>query len=211
MELKKKSFKDINLKDYKKIVEINNRELDSNLEKDIAVLSVLLCVEESEVYNLPIVELRSLIEQINWVYEYEFKPTGKLVNKLKIDGIEYTVNPDINSFTVSQYMDFQNFWDKRNERMGNLLAVFIVPQGKKYNEGYDVIELADRLEEIFTLDDWNNVCFFFLKNYLTSIKASLLYSDWQMRKMQRKEKNPEKKQKIKNLRKQLHQQIRLMD
>ena len=174
MELKKKSFKDINLKDYKKIVEINNRELDSNLEKDIAVLSVLLGVEESEVYNLSIVELRSLIEQINWVYEYDFKPTGKLVNKLKIDGIEYTVNPDINSFTVSQYMDFQNFWDKRNERMGNLLAVFVIPAGKKYNEGYDVIELADRLEEIFTLDDWNNVCFFFLKNYLTSIKASLL-------------------------------------
>lgn len=211
MELKKKTYKDINLKDYKKIVEINNRELDSNLEKDIAVLSVLLGVEESEMYNLPIVELRSLIEQINWVYEYDFKPTGKLVNKLKIDGIEYTVNPDINSFTVSQYMDFQNFWDKRNERMGNLLAVFIIPKGKKYNEGYDVIELADRLEEIFTLDDWNNVCFFFLKNYLNSIKASLLYSDWQMRKMQRKEKNQQKKQEIKNLRKQLHQQIRLMD
>lgn len=211
MELKKKTYKDINLKDYKKIVEINNRELDSNLEKDIAVLSVLLGVEESEVYNLSIVELRSLIEQINWVYEYDFKPTGKLVNKLKIDGIEYTVNPDINSFTVSQYMDFQNFWDKRNERMGNLLAVFVIPKGKKYNEGYDVIELADRLEEIFTLDDWNNVCFFFLKNYLTSIKASLLYSDWQMRKMQRKEKNSQKKQEIKNLRKQLHQQIRLMD
>lgn len=211
MELKKKTYKDINLKDYKKIVEINNRELDSNLEKDIAVLSVLLGVEESEVYNLSIVELRSLIEQINWVYKYDFKPTGKLANKIKIDGEEYTVNPDINSFTVSQYMDFQNFWDKRNERMGNLLAVFIIPKGKKYNEGYDVIELADRLEEIFTLDDWNNVCFFFLKNYLTSIKASLLYSDWQMRKMQRKEKNSQKKQEIKNLRKQLHQQIRLMD
>lgn len=211
MELKKKSYKDINLKEYKKIVEINNRELDSDLEKDIAVLSVLLDTTESEMYNLPIVELRSLIEQINWVYRYEFKPTGKMVNKLKIDGIEYIVNPDLNSFTVSQYMDFQNFWDKRSERMGNLLAVFIVPKGKKYNEGYDVIELADRLEEIFTLDDWNNVCFFFLKNYLISTKASLLFSDWQMRKMQRKEKNPQKKQEIKNLRKQLHQQIRLMD
>lgn len=211
MELRKKSYKDVNLKEYKKIVEINNRELDSNIEKDIAVLSVLLGVEESEVYNLPIVELRSLLEQIKWVYDYAFKPTGKLANKIKIDGEEYIVNPDLNSFTVSQYMDFQNFWDKRSERMGNLLAVFIVPKGKKYNEGYDVIALADRLEEIFTLDDWNNVCFFFLKNYLISTKASLLYSDWQMRKMQRKEKNPQKKQEIKNLRKQLLQQIRLLD
>lgn len=211
MELRKKSYKDVNLKEYKKIVEINNRELDSNIEKDIAVLSVLLGVEESEVYNLPIVELRSLLEQIKWVYDYDFKPTGKLANKIKIDGEEYIVNPDLNSFTVSQYMDFQNFWDKRSERMGNLLAVFVIPKGKKYNEGYDVIALADKLEEVFSLDDWNNVCFFFLKNYLTSTKASLLFSDWQMRKMQRKEKNPQKKQEIKNLRKQLLQQIRLLD
>lgn len=210
MELRKKSFKDVNLKEYKKIVEINKRELDSNLEKDIAVLSVLLGVDEQEVYNLPITELRSLLEQIKWVYEYEFKPTKKLVNKIKIDGEEYVVNPDLNKFTVSQYMDFQNFWDKRSERMGNLLAVFIIPKGKKYNEGYDVIELADRLEEVFSLEDWNNVCFFFLKNYMISTKASLLYLDWQMRKIQRKEKDKTKKEEIKQMREKILQQIRLM-
>ena len=170
MELKKKSFKDINLKDYKKIVEINTRELDSDLEKDIAVLAVLCDCREQDIYNMPLMELKSLLQQMEWVKQYEFTPANKLPNKLKIDGIEYIINPDLNKFTVAQYMDFQNFWDKRNERMGNLLAVFIVPKGKQYNEGYDVIELADRLEEIFSLDDWNNVCFFFLKNWCYDTK-----------------------------------------
>lgn len=211
MELKKKSFKDINLKDYKKIVEINTRELDSDLEKDIAVLAVLCDCSEDDIYNMPLMELKSLLKQMEWVKEYKYTPANKLPNKLKIDGIEYTINPDLNKFTVAQYMDFQNFWDKRNERMGNLLAVFIVPKCKQYNEGYDVIELADRLEEIFSLDDWNNVCFFFLKTYWNSIKHSLISSDWELKKMEKNEKNMKTKMMIQELREIVQNQISLME
>lgn len=212
MELLKNSWKDINLKEYKKIVEINNRELDTPLEKDIAVLSVLLNVPENDLYNININELKGLLQQIEWIKTEEYTYTNKIkkMNKLIIDGTEYEVKPDINKFTVAQYLDFQNFWDKRNEYMGNLLAVFIIPKGHKYNEGYDVIELADRLEEIFTLDDWNDVCFFFLQNWLISTKASLLYSDWQVKKMIRKTKNKMEKQELMKIREQLQQQIKLL-
>ena len=207
MEIKKKSFKDINLKDYKKIVEISTRELDSDLEKDIAVLAVLCDCSEDDIYNMPLNELKSLLGEIEWIKGYNYTPANKLPNKLKIDGIEYTINPDINKFTVAQYMDFQNFWDKRNEYMGNLLAVFIIPKGHKYNEGYDVMELADRLEEIFTLDDWNNVCFFFLKHYWSSVKHLLISSDYLMKKLMKKTNNKEKIQELQKIREQLQQQI----
>ena len=209
MEIKKKSFKDINLKDYKKIVEISTRELDSDLEKDIAVLAVLCDCNEDDIYNMPLNELKSLLNQIEWVTGYNYTPANKLPNKLKIDGIEYTINPDINKFTVAQYMDFQNFWDKRNEYMGNLLAVFIIPKGHKYNEGYDVMELADRLEEVFSLDDWNNVCFFFLKTWWNSIKHSLISSDLELKKML-KTKNQKNRKMIEDLREIVQNQINLM-
>lgn len=207
IKLNKKSFKDINLKEYKKIVEISQRELDSDIEKEIAILSVLMDVSENEIYNLPLMELKSLLSEIEWVKHYEFKPTKIKHNKMIIDGVEYEINPDINKFTVAQYLDFQNFWDKRNEYMGNLLAVFIVPKGHKYNEGYDVIELADKLEEVFSLDDWNNVCFFFLKNWWSSTKASIMSSDWLLKKMIRRTKDEVKKKELINLREQLQQQI----
>lgn len=209
MELNKHSWKDINLKEYKKIVEIVNRELDSDLEKDIAILAVLLNVSEDSLYNLNVTELKRLLEQMSWIREEKYTYSNKIkkMKKLIIDGKEYVVNPDINSFTVSQYLDFQNFWDKRNERMGNLLAVFIIPKGCRYNEGYDVIELADRLEEVFSLDDWNDVCFFFLKHYNNSIKVSLIYSVWVMKKMIWKTKDKTKKAELKELLKQLQQQI----
>lgn len=212
MELVKHSWKDINLKEYKKIVEILNRELDSDLEKDISILAVLLNVPEDSLYDMNIMELQRLLGQMSWIKEekYVYKNKIKKMNKLVIDGKEYVVNPDINKFTVSQYLDFQNFWDNRNERMGNLLAVFIIPKGCKYNEGYDVIKLADRLEEVFTLDDWNDVCFFFLKNYYSSIKVSLIYSEWMMKTLIWKTKDKKEKEKLMKIKEQLQQQIKLL-
>ena len=47
MQLNKKSWKDINLREYKKIVEISKREIDSELEKDIEVLDVILNTKEN--------------------------------------------------------------------------------------------------------------------------------------------------------------------
>lgn len=114
MQLNKKSWKDINLREYKKIVEISKRELDSELEKDIAVLAVLLNTNEDSLYNMNVLELKELLEQMKWIRneQYTYNPNFKNIKKMNIDGVEYTVNPNINSFTVAQYMDFQNFWEK---------------------------------------------------------------------------------------------------
>ena len=110
MELVKHSWKDINLKEYKKILEIVNRKLDSDLEKDIAILAVLLNVEEDTLYDLNIAELKKLLNQMSWIRNEKYTYTNKIkkMNKIVIDGKEYIVNPNINSFSVSQYMDFQN-------------------------------------------------------------------------------------------------------
>ena len=210
LKLTKKSWKDINLKEYKKICEIDKRELDSPLEKDIAVLAVLLNVPESQLYDININELKSLLNEVSWINTEKYTYTNKIkkLKTLKIDGKEYIVNPDINNYTVAQYMDFQNFWDKRDKYMGNLLAVFIIPKGHKYNDGYDVMELADRLEEVFTLDDWNDVCFFFLKTYYNSIRDSLTSSDLILKKMMKTCKNDKNMMEtLMKTREQLQQQI----
>lgn len=210
IKLKKKSWKDISIKDYKKIVEISKRELDTDLEKDIAVLAILCNVSEDDIYNTNINDLKRLLNEMEWIKKpYDFNHSFK-VKRFVIDDVEYDVNPDINKFTVAQYLDFTNFWDKRNERMGNLLAVFIIPKGYKYNEGYDVIALADRLEELVSIDDWNSICFFFMMNWMNSIKASLLYSVYQVTIMILKEKNQERKKELKKELKKLVNQVKLM-
>lgn len=204
MDIKvKKSWAEVSIKDYKRIEQICKRELDSELEKDIAVLAVLSGVDEDTIYSLPIIELRGLIDQIKWLSEdYDF-PKEWNTNKLKIDGEEYIINPNINTFTVAQYADFQIFYDKKEEHMGRFLSIFIIPRGKKYNDGYDPTVLAERLEEVLSINDWNRICFFFLVAWTLSIAVSLRSSIKDLKKRMKKEKDPGKLAKMEEMMSQL--------
>ena len=210
VEIKKKSWNDITINDYRKITEITSREFDSELEKGIAILSVLCGVDEDDVYSLPINQLKSLLDGITWIYEpYSFDKNWK-ADSLTINGEKYDIVADINKFTVAQYADFQIYWDKRDDidYMAKVLSCFIIPKGKVYNDGYDVVELIDILENNISINVWNSVCFFFLKDLMLSIKASLYCSLWVTMKMIWKEKNKEKRKELKEMRKKLMTQIR---
>lgn len=208
MELKKKNWNQITITDWKKITEISKRELDSDLEKDIACLAILCECCEDEIYSLPVEQLRVLMADMEWIKKpFTFNHNFK-AQRIKIAGEAYDVEPDINKFTVAQYMDYQAFWDKRDEHMGNLLAVFIVPRGHKYNEGYDIMELAQKLEDTLSIQFWNEVCFFFLRTWLNSIKASIAYSLWLTKKERRKIKDKEAKMQMKEKERELTEKLK---
>ena len=59
--LKKHNWQDITIADYKQILEITSRELDSETEKGISLLSVLCEVSEEEIYNQPISALNACL------------------------------------------------------------------------------------------------------------------------------------------------------
>lgn len=210
MNIKKKSWNDITISDYKKIKAITEREFDSELEKGIAVLSVLCGVDEDEVYSLPISQLKGLLDGIAWMNEpYTFDKNWK-ADTITINGEKYDIVADINKFTVAQYADFQIYWDKRDDvdYMAKLLSVFIIPKGKTYNDGYDVVELIDILENNISINIWNSINFFFLKDLMRLTEASLYYSLWVTMKMIWKEKNKEKKKELKEMKKKLLTQIK---
>lgn len=200
MDIKiKKSWSEVSIKDYQKIESITHRELDSDLEKDIAILAVLAGIDENDIYGMPMVDLRGLLDEISWIAKpYDFPKEWK-TNKLKIDGEEYIINPNINTFTVAQYADFQVFYDKKEEHMGRFLSIFIIPRGKKYNEGYDPTVLAERLEEVLSINDWNRICFFFLVAWTLSIAVSLRSSIKELKKRMKKEKDPGKLAKMEKM------------
>lgn len=210
IKIVKNSWNQITIADYKKIKAITEREFDSELEKGIAVLSVLCGVDEDEVYSLPISQLKGLLDGIAWMNEpYTFDKNWK-ADTITINGEKYDIVADINKFTVAQYADFQIYWDKRDDvdYMAKLLSVFIIPKGKTYNDGYDVVELIDILENNISINIWNSINFFFLKDLMRSIEASLYYSLWVTMKMIWKEKNKEKKKELKEMKKKLLTQIK---
>ena len=62
-----------------------------------------------------------------------------------IAGDKYTVQLNIRQMTAAQYIDFQNFYKDYQKNFKYIFLCFLIPKGKKYNEGYDLIELADKL------------------------------------------------------------------
>lgn len=199
IEIKKENWNQITISDYKKIKEINSRELDSDIEKGIALLSIICECQEDDLYGLNINDLKTLLSKMDWLKKpYNFNHNWNFKH-IKIDGQKYDVEVDVNKFTVAQFCDFQIYWDKRDDDayMGRLLTTFIKPHNCKYNEGYDVLELAEKLENTLTINDWNSICFFFLKTLNYSLKGLLIYSAWTMRKL--KKNNPEIQKEINKL------------
>lgn len=210
IEMKKKCWNDITISDFKRILEINEQELDSDLEKSISVLSVLCECNEDDLYNMNINNLQTLIAEMEWMNKpFTFNRNWNSKH-ITINGVKYDVVADINKFSVAQYADFQIYWSKRDDvnYMGKLLTVFIVPSGKNYNDGYDIVELSNILETYVSLPDFNAICFFFLMDCLYSVKASLYYSNWEVTKMIHREKDKTKKKELKELRKKVAKEIK---
>lgn len=210
IEVKKKRWEDITINDYKEIINITQKELDSDLEKSISILAILCECTEDELYSMNANKLYKLLSEIEWVkqpYKFNHNWSSKHIT---INGIKYDVVVDINKFTVAQYADLQVYWDKRDDidYMAKLLTLFIIPNGKTYNNDYDIVQLANIIEDNVSINDFNSICFFFLKSCLIFIKASLLFSNWQMMKLIMKEKDKEKKKQLKEIRKKLLTRIR---
>ena len=210
IQVKKKRWEDITINDYKEILNITQKELDSDLEKSISILAILCECTEDELYSMNANKLYKLLSEIEWTkqpYKFNHNWSSKYIT---INGIKYDVVVDINKFTVAQYADLQVYWDKRDDidYMAKLLTLFIIPNGKTYNNGYDIVQLANIIEDNVSINDFNSICFFFLKSCLIFIKASLLFSNWQMMKLIMKEKDKEKKKQLKEIRKKLLTRIR---
>lgn len=185
INLKKKSWNDITIKEYDRITAIVEDEFNSPMEANIKTLAILCDVPEEEIWNMDITELRHLLSQTEWLSEFDF-PRDLRTKKVRIQGVDYEINTDISTFTVAQYIDFQNLWRDHSKHKGAFLTVILVPRGKKYNEGYDTAALAEVLENNLSIVDWNAICFFFLKEWLNLIKGFQLYSYLMLKKMKKK-------------------------
>ena len=125
--------------------------------------------------------------------------------KLNINGRECVITKNVNKLTTGQYIDYQSYIaaDDQEKYLANVLACFIVPKGMSYGDGYDTDEIATWLGENLSIQDAMNICFFFRKRYLKSINLTVTCLELSMKRLKRKEKSPEVKEKMEELTKKL--------
>lgn len=183
----KRSWRDVTIDEYFNLKErLDN--VTEETDKVVIKLSFINNISESEVWDKTIDEFRILQVEALWMDEFKISKDIKF-KTIEINGEKYTVDVNLQNFTVAQYIDFQTFFPKRktNERiLGNILACFIIPKGKKYASGYDIKKLVDDINSNIDILTANEILLFFLMQYLISIRATANYFNWIMKRMKKK-------------------------
>lgn len=123
------------------------KEADSS---DLAIVAVLAGKTEDELLNMPLTQYEQLRDAASFLY-FEPKP-HKVVKSYKVRGFELIPCTDERKLTTAQYIDFKELI-KTEYTLAQILSVFLVPAGKQYNEGYDVLEVQDAISaELSILD-----------------------------------------------------------
>lgn len=127
------SWEKLTVSQYERVVEIVSEHPDDCARY---LVEYLYDVDDAEQlplheYSLYVAGLRSFIDKP--VLQSKLTPSAAYT----INGREYRVDISPTSFTVAQYMDLTNYV-KEKARLTDLVSVVLVPDGKMYNEGYDM-------------------------------------------------------------------------
>ena len=193
----KRSWRDVTIEEYFDFVD-HFEQIENDYEKEIAKIALATGKSEDYVWNLSIDEFRREQSQCGWMNEFNISQNVKF-KTIEIDGEKYNIDTDLQNFTVAQYIDFQTFFPKRKDNprlIGNILACFIIPKGKKYADGYDIQKLVSEINSKIDILTANEIMFFFLKRFLISTRATANYFNFMMRMMRRKMKDKENFQKL---------------
>ena len=204
------SYKELTINKYLEIRQILKDD-GGELNIQSRIIACLNDMDVDDVLNLSLTKYNELVVKSAFLMDKP-KLDGRVPSRLNINGKEFDVTKDIKKLTAAQYIDYQTWTsqDDQDRYLANVLACFIVPKGCMYNDGYDVVEVAEWIGENLSILDGLNICFFFRKKYLKSIELTVTYLELTMKRMARKEKNQETKEKLKELSEKITEYRRLL-
>ena len=140
---------------------------ENNVEDMQAVQAELLAIyadtDADSIMNYPVTKYHKLLERF---YNYYFTDFSKAEPAIKD---KYTAGDmvlvpmlDFTQITVAQMMDFSVLSTDPIENIEKLLAIFLIPKGKKYNDGYDLMEVQKAILKM-SFNELSPLLAFFLK------------------------------------------------
>lgn len=102
------------------------------------------------------------------------KPKVRLAKRsYNLRGHKYNVTYDMTSLSTSQYIDFQQLADQSREMPAEFLSVLLIPEGHKYNDGYDLKQVVSDIENYMNVEDCLALTAFFFNLLQISIRRSI--------------------------------------
>lgn len=105
-------------------------------------LAIYADTDVDSIMNYPVTKYHKLLERFYADYFTDFSHAEPAI-KDKYTAGDMVLVPmlDFTQITVAQMMDFSVLSTDPIENIEKLLAIFLIPKGKKYNDGYDLMEV----------------------------------------------------------------------
>ena len=174
------SYDKLTLAAWAKIAALDDRTFEEDIDRQVAVLAILTGKAEKEVTALPLPEYIALVPKADFLFT-EPQPS-KIASRMRvrhidIGGLRLVPTTDLRKLTTAQYIDFQTLIQQKAE-IPQLLSCFLVPEGKTYNEGYDIADVHDALANHLTVPDALALRAFFLRSFSNSMDSILTSCKW---------------------------------
>lgn len=117
-------------------------------------LAIYADTDLDTIMNYPLTKYHKLVEKFYADYFTDFsKAEPKIKDKYTAGDMVLVPMLDFTQITVAQMMDFSVLSTDPIENIEKLLAIFLIPKGKKYNDGYDLLEVQKAILKM----DFNEV------------------------------------------------------
>lgn len=180
------NYRDLPVGKYEEIVRLCDEEM-TDVDRKVAILSVLTGLTEDEVLHLPLDKFSEYSARSRFLEsECPENLIPGVARSYPIGGFVLVPVTDIRKITAAQYIDFQTFSKDRDNRAVEMLSCFLVPRGCEYNDGYDVLDVHRAIREEMSVAEMLALLAFFFGRFLTSTETILTSS---MRRLRRT--NPE--------------------
>lgn len=187
------NYNDLTIEKYLEVKEILEYGFDE-YETQVKLISVLADLDEDAVGNLSLVGFKRYNQKLEFLLNEP--PKRMVADKYKLGGYEFNTMTNIQDMTVSQFIDYQTFVKDPDRYLVELLSVFLIPKGKKYNDGYDIIDVQRVIRSNISIVDAMSLSAFFLLLYQSLTKAILTSLTKKLKRMKRKMKTQEEIQKM---------------
>ena len=184
-----KSWDQVSIEMYKALANVTEED---PILRNIEYLSILNDLPTSHYKNLTINQLKEQFKQIQFLFTQPKKSTFdlkhlrlKLANSITIANTKCKVMKNLDKFSYAQYVDFQAITSMEDQDLARLLSIFLVPEGYKYNEGYDIEEFIQLINSSLPITQAQDLSFFLSKSLMNSTKRNLTYYKVAMKMMKR--------------------------
>ena len=148
-------------KQIQRLLKENNVEDMQEVQAEL--LAIYADTDVDSIMNYPVTKYHKLLEKFYADYFTDFsKAEPAIKDKYTAGDMVLVPMLDFTQITVAQMMDFSVLSADPVENIEKLLAIFLIPKGKKYNDGYDLLQVQKAILKM-SFNELSPLLAFFLK------------------------------------------------